>query len=81
MAKAGAPIGNNNAAKNKPWRDAISKFAKQNPDKRDKVIEKLYQMAVDGDMAAIREIIDRTEGKAVQAIETGEGGFDIRIVQ
>lgn len=66
---AGAPKGNNNAGKNKPWSDAIAKFATQNPNKRDKVIEKLYEQAIDGDLAAIREIIDRTEGKASQSME------------
>ena len=64
----GAPVGNNNATKNKPWSDAIRKFATQNPNKRDKVIEKLYQMAEDGDLLAIKEIIDRTEGKAAQSM-------------
>ena len=61
---AGAPLGNNNAGKNKPWSDAIAKFMTQNPDKRDKIIAKLYSKAVEGDLAAAKEIFDRTEGKA-----------------
>lgn len=66
---AGAPIGNRNGTKNKPWSEAITKFAIQNPDKREKVIEKLFDMAVEGNMLAIKEIVDRTDGKAIQGME------------
>ena len=66
---AGAPLGNKNATKGKPWSEAIAKFATQNPNKRDKVIEKLYQMAEDGDLTAIKEIIDRVEGKPKQSVD------------
>ena len=67
MPVGGQP-GNKNATKNKPWSDAIAKFADQNPEKRDKVIEKLYEMAIDGNLLAIKEIIDRVDGKAMQAV-------------
>ena len=68
MKRGGQP-GNNNAAKGKLFTDALVKFAKQNPDKRDRVIAKIYDMALDGNMMAIKEIIDRVEGKPKQSIE------------
>jgi len=34
-----------------------------------KIANKLIEKATEGDMAAIKEVIDRTDGKAVQAIE------------
>jgi hypothetical protein len=66
---AGPPMGNKNATKNKPWSEAIAKFAVQNPNKRDKVIEKLYEQALEGKLDAIKEIMDRTEGKPKQSID------------
>ena len=68
MKRGGQP-GNNNAPKGKLFTDALVKFAKQNPDKRDRVIAKIYDMALDGNMMAIKEIIDRVEGKPKQSIE------------
>jgi len=68
MKRGGQP-GNNNAGKGKLFTDALVKFAKQNPDKRDRVIAKIYDMALDGNMMAIKEIIDRVEGKPKQSIE------------
>lgn len=68
MESGGQP-GNNNAGKNKPWSEAIAKFATQNPNKRDKVIEKLYEQALEGKLDAIKEIMDRTEGKPRQSLE------------
>lgn len=69
MKESGAQPGNKNATKNKPWAEAIAKFMKQNPDKKDKIIEKLYAKAEEGDLAAAKEIFDRTEGKTPQSID------------
>lgn len=77
MNMAGAPKGNNNASKNnRLWADSIRRELVQGDGKKIRAIaKKLVQMAEAGDMAAIREIGDRMDGKAVQAIEgTGEGG-------
>ena len=68
MKRGGQP-GNNNAGKGKLFTDALVKFAKQNPGKRARVIAKIYDMALDGNMMAIKEIIDRVEGKPKQSIE------------
>lgn len=37
------------------------------------IAEKLIDLAVEGDMQAIKEIGDRVDGKAVQAIEGTDG--------
>ncbi len=37
------------------------------------IVDKLCMMAVHGDIAAIKELADRSEGKAVQRIEQSEG--------
>ncbi len=42
------------------------------------IADKCSKMAEDGDMAAIREIGDRLDGKSAQAIEVGgKGGKDL----
>ena len=44
------------------------------------IVAKLLEMAAKGDIAAIREVLDRVEGKAVQTTElTGENGQPILI--
>jgi len=70
--RAGGQAGNKNATKNKPWSEAIYKFSVQNPDKREKIIEKLFEMAAQGNMQAIKEIMDRVDGKALQAISVND---------
>lgn len=73
----GAPVGNQNATKNKLWRDALDKRLREY-NKGDSKVEqywalqaiadKLIEAALEGDMQAIKEIGDRVDGKAVQAI-------------
>ena len=60
--------GNTNANSGRVIRDALHKFNVKNPGTQKNIIKKLVQMAEDGDMAAIKEYFDRTEGKAVQGI-------------
>lgn len=62
-----APKGNKNAAKAKVWSDAV-RLEAMKTGKIQKAAQKLVDMAVAGDMAAIKELGDRLEGKAVQAI-------------
>jgi len=76
----GGQLGNKNATKSKPWSEAIAKFAKQNPDKRDKLIAKLYEMALEGNMLAIKEIVDRTDGKAIQGVEVDVAVTEHRVI-
>ena len=75
MKKPGAPLGNKNAVKEKVITEALRRVVIQNPDKLKIACLKMLEKAEEGDIAAFREITDRLDGKAVQAIEgTGEGG-------
>jgi len=71
---AGAPIGNRNAAKAKIWSAAITRALdrRQPADQRIKAIDELADKLLDqcfgGDLAALKELGDRLEGKPAQAI-------------
>jgi hypothetical protein len=70
-----APEGNKNATKNKYWSDALRKYILQNPKELEEAAKALFAKAKDGDVAAMKEIGDRLEGKAVQRVEgSGEDG-------
>lgn len=65
----GAPQGNTNGAKkNRAWRDTLRREATKDPEKLRKIALALFEKALDGDIAAIKELGDRLDGKAVQAI-------------
>jgi hypothetical protein len=70
MAERGAPIGNNNNKKNKPFAEAINRAIAQDDGKRLRAIaEALLDKAADGDVSAIKEFADRTDGKVMAQIE------------
>lgn len=65
---AGAPIGNDNASKGKPWRDALDRAIKQDDGKRLRgAAEKLLDAADAGEPWAVKELADRLDGKAAQS--------------
>lgn len=67
---AGAPLGNNNATKNKAWDAALRRaIAQDDADRLRKAAEKLLTLAADGEQWAIRELADRLDGKATQQID------------
>ncbi len=79
--KAGAPVGNTNRRKGRLWQAAIERaLAKRSRvdmiHALDDLAEKLLQKCDEGDMAALKELGDRIEGKSVQGVELtgGEGG-------
>lgn len=80
---AGAPEGNKNATKNKPWQRALERelTGEKNADKLAQIALKVFEKAVEGDIQAIKEIGDRLDGKSVQSVEgTGANGvFTINI--
>jgi hypothetical protein len=67
----GGQPGNNNAKKNKMFYDRIQKHLIQNPAKLEKIVETLVQEAQNGTPWAVKEIMDRVDGKAVQSTEIG----------
>lgn len=77
----GAPVGNTNATKNKPWAEALARINIQSDGvKLRKIAEKLYELAEAGDIQAIREVADRMDGKAMQGIEvSGPDGEPVKL--
>ena len=73
---AGAPKGNKNGAKeNRLWGDTLRRVIAQ--DKKDRVraaIEKMLDLAADGESWACKELADRLDGKAIQQIAGIDGG-------
>lgn len=66
----GAPQGNNNAGRNKPFWRAIDRAIVQDDGKRlREAAEKLLDLAAQGEQWAVKELADRLDGKAAQAIE------------
>lgn len=68
---AGAPEGNTNSSKNnRLWAETIRRAVVQSDGKRlRKIAEALLDKAAEGDIAAIKELGDRLDGKSTQAIE------------
>ena len=78
--KGGAPIGNQNAKKGKLFYDQLRKVLVQNDClKLRNIADKLVQAAEKGEGWAIKEVMDRMDGKAVQATElTGPEGSQLK---
>jgi len=73
MAERGGQSGNNNAGKAKPWQAAINRaLAKRSKvaerEALDDLAEKLLEKCDEGDLAALREMADRIEGRAAQSM-------------
>lgn len=71
--KAGAPLGNNNAAKAKQWTAAIERaLDKRGLDRKqslDVLAEKFLAKCDEGEPWAFKELGDRLEGKPMQSVE------------
>jgi len=70
----GAPLGNQNAARGRIWKAAIERALSKRARcdqvaALDELAEKLLTLADQGDLGALKELGDRLEGKAVQAVE------------
>lgn len=71
----GAPLGNQNARK-RHWSDAIQRAVEEEDPllKRrriDALADRLIEKAMEGDVAAMREIGDRLDGKPAQSVQLG----------
>jgi hypothetical protein len=76
QSRVGAPLGNTNSNKNnRLWADTIRRALIQSDGERiRRIAEALLVKAEDGDMNAIKEVGDRLDGKASQAIEANITG-------
>lgn len=77
--KGGAPLGNNNAGKNRLWSLAIKKALKKRSkseqlEELEDLAEVLLDKCKEGDMAALKELGDRLEGKPNQSISGPDEG-------
>ena len=72
MAGPGAPLGNKNASKNRPWSEAINRALLAEDGKKLRALaDKLIDAAMEGDVTALKEIGDRIEGKPAQSVMLG----------
>jgi hypothetical protein len=70
MSERGAPEGNQNAKKGKLFYEQLRKVLVQNDALRlRKIAEKLVESAEEGEPWAVKEIMDRVDGKAIQSTE------------
>lgn len=68
-----APAGNQNAAKSKRlFTNALKRALTQGPERVEKVVETLIKAAEDGEQWAVKELIDRVDGKAPQPMVGGD---------
>jgi hypothetical protein len=63
----GRPIGSSN--REKPFNDALRIALRGDPLRLRRIAEKLAMLAEEGDLAAIRELADRLDGKPAQVID------------
>ena len=72
MATSGGQPGNQNAVKGKLISDAIRKALVQNDAKKLRAgVERLTDAFADGEPWAVKEVLDRMEGKPSQAVDIG----------
>ena len=76
-----APQGNQNAVKGKRWADAISRALEERSRAKqvealDELAEKLLAACDAGELAALKELGDRLDGKAHQSV-SGPDGKDL----
>jgi hypothetical protein len=64
-----APIGNTNAVKGKMFYDKLRRRLTQEPHRLERIVNELITQAEAGESWAVKEVIDRLDGKAVQTTE------------
>jgi hypothetical protein len=68
MAERGAPTGNQNAAKSRMFYDKLRLVLTQEPHRLRAIADTLVKKAEEGEPWAVKEIMDRMDGKAHQAV-------------
>ena len=77
----GAPIGNTNATKNRPWAEAINRALLAEDGKKLRALaDRIIDKALEGDVSALREVGDRVDGKPAQELQHS-GDVIVRIAQ
>jgi DNA-binding GntR family transcriptional regulator len=85
----GAPVGNQNAAKGRRWAAAIERALAKRAGKRslkdaqealDELAEQFLDAVSQGDISAFKELGDRLDGKAHQAV-THDGDVGLRVLR
>jgi hypothetical protein len=69
----GRPIGSTN--REKPFNDALRIALRGDPLRLRRIAERLAEKAEEGDLAAIRELADRLDGKPAQVIDRREAAI------
>lgn len=70
MAASGGQPGNKNAAKNRPWAEAINRALLADDGKKLRALaDKLIDRALEGDVSALKEVGDRADGKPAQQLD------------
>jgi hypothetical protein len=64
-----APIGNANAVKGKMFYDKLRRRLTQEPHRLERIVNELITQAEAGEAWAVKEVIDRLDGKAIQTTE------------
>ena len=70
----GRPIGSVN--REKPFNDALRIALRGDPLRLRRIAEKLAEKAEEGDLAAIREVADRLDGKPTQVVDRRDVPID-----
>lgn len=66
----GAPEGNKNATKNRPWAEAVNRaLLAEDGKKLRELADKLIDKALEGDVTALKEIGDRVDGRPAQQLQ------------
>lgn len=80
--KGGGQVGNQNAKKGKLFYNELRKaLVQQDQLNLRRIADKLVEKAIEGESWAVKEIIDRVDGKAIQATEiSGADGEDLKMV-
>jgi len=79
----GAPLGNDNHRKGKPFQDALRRAVAQNPQKLRNAADKVLELAEAGEAWAVKEIADRLDGKSHQStsLEDSEGNNLLQAIE
>ena len=71
MAKRGGQAGNTNATKGRRLSSVLAKRLAERAEE-DELMNVLLDKALEGDLSAIKEVFDRIDGKAKQAIDIAD---------